>query len=123
MSSILAYEEVFSGWRSPLIPLWGRCTEQWITRGSRAPDGTIPCMDSARGRNLPLVIGGVLVLVVVAAAYFFFAPNEVSVPVSEQVPQIDSGPDVAAQVSGAVETPADKLPETNPFSDYKNPFE
>lgn len=87
------------------------------------PDGTIYRMDSARGANLPLVIGGVLVLVVVAAAYLFFAPSGESVPVSEQVPQIDSGPDVAAQVSGAVETPADKLPGTNPFSDYKNPFE
>lgn len=72
---------------------------------------------------MPLVIGGVLVLVIVAAAYFFFAPSEESAPVSQPAPQIDSGPDVAAQVSGAVETPADKLPETNPFSDYKNPFE
>ena len=83
------------------------------------PDGIIFCMDSARGPNLPLVIGGVLVLIIAAAAYFFFAPE----PKSDQVPQIDSGPDVAAQVSGAVETPADKLPETNPFSGYKNPFE
>ena len=76
---------------------------------------------------MPLVIGGVLVLVIAAAAYVFFAPGGESVPVSQpasqQALQIDSGPDVAAQVSGAVETPADKLPETNPFSDYKNPFE
>lgn len=80
-------------------------------------------MDFTRGANLPLMIGGVLVLIVVAAAYFFFAPGGESVPVAQPAPQIDSGPDVAAQVSGAVETPADKLPETNPFSDYKNPFE
>ncbi len=76
-------------------------------------------MEPARGLNLPLVIGGVLVLVIVATVYFFFAPGQES----DSIPQIDSGPDVAAQVSGAVETPADKLPETNPFSGYKNPFE
>jgi len=78
-------------------------------------------MDLTRGANLPLVIGGalVLVLVIAAAAYFFFVPAQESEP----IPQIDSGPDIAAEVGGAVETPADKLPETNPFSDYKNPFE
>ena len=78
-------------------------------------------MDLIRGPNLPLVIGGVLVLVLViaGAAYFFFVPE----PQSDPIPQIDSGPDVTAEVTAAVETPADKLPETNPFSGYKNPFE
>jgi len=87
-------------------------------------DGTILRMDSARGPNLPLVIGGVLVLLIVGAVYLFFAfftPEKVQE--SDPIPQIDSGPDIAAEVGGAVETPADKLPETNPFSDYKNPFE
>jgi len=77
-------------------------------------------MEPSRNLNLPLMIGGVLVLIIAAAAYFFFVPGQESV----QVPEIDtSASDVSAQVSGAVETPADKLPETNPFSDYKNPFE
>ena len=79
-------------------------------------------MDLTRGPNLPLVIGGVLVLLIVGAVYLFFAffvPEQKSDP----IPQIDSGPDVTAEVVGAVETPADKLPETNPFSGYKNPFE
>ncbi|MDO8514793.1 MAG: hypothetical protein Q7S50_04580 [bacterium] len=76
-------------------------------------------MDFTRGPNLPLAIGGVLVFIIAGAMYFFFALDRGSDP----IPKIDSGPDVAAQVSGAVETPADKLPETNPFSGYKNPFE
>ena len=68
---------------------------------------------------MPVAVGGALVIVVVVAVYFLYTPQQQPV----EVPAIDTGPDVSAQVSGAVETPADKLPETNPFSDYKNPFE
>ena len=76
-------------------------------------------MDSAKSRNLLLVAGGASVLIIVGAAYFLLTPTQES----PQIPEIESGPDISAQVSGAVETPADKLPETNPFSEYKNPFE
>ena len=87
-------------------------------------DGTILFMDFARGRNLPVAIGGALVLVIIAAVYFFYTPPEQSAPAPVPVATTtDTAVDVSAEVGGAVETPADKLPETNPFSDYKNPFE
>lgn len=77
-------------------------------------------MEPSRGLNVPLVIAGVIVILVIAGAVYVFFPQKQEVT---QTPEIDTGPDVSAQVSGAVETPADKLPETNPFSGYKNPFE
>ena len=84
-------------------------------------------MDITQGRNLPLAIGGVLVLLIAGAVYFFYTPQQQDNAVSETAPVSASTTtdtiDVSAEVGGAVETPADKLPETNPFSDYKNPFE
>ncbi|MBI5457998.1 hypothetical protein HY971_04730 [Candidatus Kaiserbacteria bacterium] len=85
-------------------------------------------MDFARGLNLPLAIGGVLVLLIIAAVYFFYAPQQQSSAAPEAEPAsvattTDTTVDVSAEVGGAAQTPADKLPETNPFSDYKNPFE
>ena len=84
-------------------------------------------MDLIRGRNLPLAIGGALVLLIVGAVYFFYTPQQQDNAVSETAPVSASTTtdtiDVSAEVGGAVETPADKLPEMNPFSDYKNPFE
>ena len=85
-------------------------------------------MDLIRGRNLPLAIGGALVLLIVGAVYFFYTPQQQDNAVSETTPvsaatTTDTTIDVSAEVGGAVETPADKLPETNPFSYYKNPFE
>ena len=85
-------------------------------------------MDFARGQNLPLAIGGALVLLIVGAVYFFYTPQQHDNAVPETAPvsaatTTDTTIDVSAEVGGAVETPADKLPETNPFSDYKNPFE
>ena len=76
------------------------------------------CMESAKRLNLPLLGGVVVVIVLGAALYLYFGVQS-----SYEVPQIDAGPDVGAQVSDAAETPADKLPETNPFTGYKNPFE
>ncbi|MDO8576656.1 MAG: hypothetical protein Q7R90_05105 [bacterium] len=85
-------------------------------------------MDFARGQNLPLAIGGALVLLIAGAVYFFYTPQQQNTAVPEAEPvsaatTTDTTVDVSAEVGGAVETPADKLPETNPFSDYKNPFE
>lgn len=70
------------------------------------------------------VIGGLTLLAVLVSivAYLFLAPISPNMP-TEQVPTIDTGPDVGTQVSGAVQTPAEQLPQTNPFSSYKNPFE
>lgn len=77
-------------------------------------------MEFTKSAQLALISGGIVVALALCASVYFYllAPQ----PASE-VPTIDTGPDVAAQVSGAVETPAEKLPQTNPFSDYKNPFE
>jgi len=85
-------------------------------------------MDLIRGRNLPLAIGGALVLLIAGAVYFLYTPQQQDNAVSETAPvsaatTTDTTIDVSAEVGGAVETPADKLPEMNPFSDYKNPFE
>ena len=76
-------------------------------------------MEPAKGRNFLIIGAGGAVLAIIVTAYFLF----VRTPETTEIPTLDSGPDVAAQVSGAVETPAEKLPETNPFSNYKNPFE
>jgi len=69
-----------------------------------------------------------IVIVVAAAAYYWLSkPDNVSVEQVDQVEQelqaVEDDTDVSAEVSSAVETPAEKLPETNPFSSYKNPFE
>jgi len=84
-------------------------------------------MDLIRGRNLPLAIGGALVLLIAGAVYFLYTPQQQDNAVSETAPVSAATTtdtiDVSAEVGGAVETPADKLPEMNPFSDYKNPFE
>lgn len=71
-----------------------------------------------------LIIGGLTLLAILASVvvYLFLAPVSPKVP-AEQLPTIDTGPDVGTQVSGAVQTPAEQLPQTNPFSTYKNPFE
>ncbi|OGL72346.1 hypothetical protein A3D72_04675 [Candidatus Uhrbacteria bacterium RIFCSPHIGHO2_02_FULL_57_19] len=85
-------------------------------------------MDFARGRNLPITIGGALALLIIAAMYFFYPLQQQNNAVPETKPvsaatTTDTTVDVSAEVGGAVETPADKLPETNPFTGYKNPFE
>jgi len=67
-----------------------------------------------------LILGGVVVLAAAVAAMYFAVGRT---PAVTEAPQIDTGPDISAQVSGAVETPAEKLPETNPFTNYKNPFD
>ena len=85
-------------------------------------------MDITQGRNLQLAIGGGLVLLIAGAVYFFYTPQQQNnaVPAAEPVSAAtttDTTVDVSAEVGGAVATPADKLPGTNPFSGYKNPFE
>lgn len=72
--------------------------------------------------SMPMLAGILAVVLALAAVVYFFYPYPEEEQVSE-IPQIETGPDVAAEVSGAVETPAEQLPQTNPFSDYKNPFE
>ncbi|OGC87495.1 hypothetical protein A3C20_02945 [Candidatus Kaiserbacteria bacterium RIFCSPHIGHO2_02_FULL_55_25] len=81
-------------------------------------------MDFARGHNLPIAIGGALVLVIIAAVYFFYTPQQQSAPTPvPAATTTDITVDVSAEVGEAAQTPADKLPETNPFTGYKNPFE
>lgn len=77
-------------------------------------------MEPTKVFTLQFLLGSVVALVVIGVlAYlmYFRAPSTL------EIPDIDAGPDVGAQVSGAVETPAEKLPKTNPFKEYKNPFE
>ena len=83
-------------------------------------------MDPSKKLNISLIAAGAIVVIATlgVVAYFFFAPASQTAEVRElDTSELDTGPDVAAQVSGAVETPAEKLPETNPFGSYKNPFE
>jgi hypothetical protein len=78
-------------------------------------------MEPQKNTNIPLIIGGAVVVAIAAVLYWYYA-----LPKQSAVPTVDTSvtsPDVSAEVSGAVETPAEKLPETNPFNDYKNPFE
>ena len=76
-------------------------------------------MEPAKGLNPALAAGGVVVLAILGAiAYALYTPA----PPANDIPALDAGPDVAGKVSGAVESPGEKLPETNPFSGYKNPF-
>lgn len=78
-------------------------------------------MDWGAKLRSPVFAGVLLLLVAATAAYFLFArPQTPEVPDLESA---DTAPDVSTEVSGAVESPAEKLPETNPFSGYKNPFE
>lgn len=79
------------------------------------------CMGFWDRLHSPLLAGTVLLLIAAAAVYFLYVR-----PQTPEVPQLesaDTAPNVSAEVSGAVESPAEKLPETNPFSGYKNPFE
>lgn len=69
--------------------------------------------------GIPRAIAIVVAIAVAVAAYFYFAGKQSPA----EVPVLDSGPDVSTEVSNAVETPAEKIPETNPFKGYKNPFE
>lgn len=84
-------------------------------------------MEALKSSRAALVAAalGVAVLALGAAAYFYFyAPQSASeTPTAEETPALNIGPDVGAEISGAVETPAEKLPETNPFTGYKNPFD
>lgn len=97
---------------------------QWITRKGEVADGTIRCMDFARGHNLPIAIGGALALVIIVGVYLFYTPpvQNAPAPVPAAI-TTDTTVDVSAEVGAAAQTPADKLPETNPFTGYKNPFE
>ncbi len=71
---------------------------------------------------IPL-LGGIVVLIVIGVGLYFYLNKAPRAPVEDETQAIETGPDVGAEISGAVETPAEKLPQTNPFSGYKNPFE
>jgi flagellar basal body-associated protein FliL len=77
-------------------------------------------MEPSRSINIPLLVGGVAVALAAALFWYYTLPKQSATAPTDT---LDTVPDVSAEVSGAVETPAEKLPETNPFSDYKNPFE
>lgn len=78
-------------------------------------------MEMTPGMKTAYMIVGSVLLAGIALFIYFYAP--LMKPVAPQDDAISAEPDVSAEVSGALETPAEKLPETNPFSGYKNPFE
>ena len=81
-------------------------------------------MDSTGARMPILATVAVLVIAAAVAAYVVYRPAPAPAPAQDAAaPTLDSGPDVSAEVSGAVQSPAEQLPETNPFSGYKNPFQ
>ena len=71
-------------------------------------------------RLLLLCAALISILVIAGAATYYFSGEEV---VENEAPTVMDVPDVSADVSSAVEAPAERLPETNPYSTYKNPFE
>lgn len=76
------------------------------------------------GPNLytPLLLAGAAVALVAVGAFWYMASKAEPEPTpAEAFTPVEI--EVGAQVSEAAETPADKIPETNPYSDYKNPFE
>ena len=74
------------------------------------------------GTNTALIGTAVALLLIIGGAAYFLTSSRA--PSTEsQIPEITEAPDVSAEVGAATETPADKLPETNPFSESKNPFE
>lgn len=77
-------------------------------------------MELSSRLNMSLIIGGVVLLAAIGTTVYMMYGRTSSV---SEIPEIDTGPDISTQVSNAVETPAEKLPETNPFAGYKNPFE
>ena len=71
-----------------------------------------------------LASGAVIVLIAIGAMWYILALSEEGAPTPAPAEAFTPvNVEVGAQVSEAAETPADKLPTTNPFSDYKNPFE
>lgn len=74
-------------------------------------------MESNAKLNLPLIGIGVASLVLALGVYYYFIQLPAPEPVMES-----ADTSVGAQVSSAAQTPADKLPETNPFEAKTNPF-
>lgn len=68
-----------------------------------------------------LIIGGIVTILGLAAAVYYL--NQSKPATEDAVPEIVEAPDVSTDVSAAAQTPAEQLPQTNPFSGYKNPFE
>lgn len=75
-------------------------------------------MESNTKLNLPLIGIGVAALVLALGAYYYFT----QLPVAPEPVAESENTSVGAQVSSAAQTPADKLPETNPFTTKTNPF-
>ncbi|OGG57809.1 hypothetical protein A2853_04090 [Candidatus Kaiserbacteria bacterium RIFCSPHIGHO2_01_FULL_55_17] len=81
-------------------------------------------MELQRNATMSLIIGGVVLLILVAVGTYFYSGS------GDTVPADTTELDIGAEISGAAETPADKLPETNPFKaaetnpfkGYQNPF-
>lgn len=82
-------------------------------------------MEPQKSMRIPLVIGGIIVAVVIAL-YWYSKPTA-KIPASSADTSL---PGVGADISGAVQNPAEAIPEanpfkaeTNPFAEYPNPFE
>jgi hypothetical protein len=82
-------------------------------------------MEPQKTPNIPLIVGGALALAALASAVWYYGVRPASAP------EPSAGEDtVGANISEAAQTPAENIPdtnpfraETNPFADYPNPFE
>lgn len=73
-------------------------------------------------KKLVLPSAAAVVVALGIAAYLYYGAQRPSETTQARVDTDTSTGTISAQISGAVESPSEKLPQTNPFSDYKNPF-
>lgn len=74
-------------------------------------------MQPTKGIDMRIVVG-ILVLLCAGVAYALYVSRDRGT--ADVAPAADDS--TSAQISGAAQTPADKLPETNPFTAETNPF-
>jgi len=77
-------------------------------------------MESHKNANL-LAIGSIGIVLILFAGTYYYYSSRLATTASEE-PAAATDESVGAQVSSAVQTPADNLPETNPFEAETNPF-
>jgi|GEM_PF-1426829 len=76
-------------------------------------------MQPAKGIDVRIVVG-ILVLLCAGVAYALYVSRDRGAADVAPAPTADNS--TSAQISGAAQTPADKIPETNPFKAETNPF-
>ncbi len=87
-----------------------RITHEWYRRA----------MEPHKSANVLMIGGAVAVLLIVGGAYYYLSYMATTATSEESA--MASEDSVSAQVSSAVQTPAENLPETNPFDAEANPF-